>query len=83
MKHRHTSLLLLDGLPRHTNRGTRPFLGIIDMNEKQKPWAITQEELSLRFDLKEGKITLRQLNRRYKQLIKQGKITRNGKAVKE
>ena len=63
--------------------GTCPFVGIIDMDEKQKPWAITQEELNLRFDLKEGKITLRQFNRRYKQLMKQGKIIRNRKTVKE
>jgi len=53
------------------------------MNEFQKPWAITQEELSLRFDYAYGKITLKQFKRRYEKLKKQGKIKRNGKAVKE
>ena len=63
--------------------GTCPFVGIIDMNEKQKPYSIIQEELNLRFDYAKGRITLRQFNRRYKQLVKQGKIVRSGKAVKE
>ncbi len=53
------------------------------INEKQKSWAITQKELNLRFDYAEGKITLKQFNRRYKKLKKQGKIIRDGRAVKE
>jgi len=53
------------------------------INEKQKPWAITQEELNLRFDYAEGRITLSEFERRYKKLVKQGKIVRNGKAMKE
>ena len=53
------------------------------INEKQKSWAISREELDLRFDYAKGRITLRQFNRRYKQLMKQGKIIRNRKTVKE
>ena len=53
------------------------------INEKQKSWAITQEELNLRFDYAEGRITLQQFNRRYKKLLRQGKIIRSGKAMKE
>ena len=52
------------------------------INEKQKPWAITQEELDLRFDCAEGRITLEEFERRYKKLMKQGKIKRSGRAVK-
>jgi len=52
------------------------------INEKQKPWAITQEELNLRFDYAEGRITLKQFERRYKKLLSQGKIRRNGRAIK-
>jgi len=53
------------------------------INEKQKPWAITQAELDLRFDYAKGRITLSVFDRRYKKLLKQGKIIRDGKAVKE
>ena len=52
------------------------------IDEKQKPWAITQEELNLRFDYAEGKITLKEFNRRYKKLLKQGKIVRDGRVIK-
>jgi len=51
------------------------------MNEFQKPWATTQEELSLRFDYAYGKITLKQFERRYEKLKRQGKIIRNGKMI--
>lgn len=53
------------------------------INEKQKPWAITQEELDLRFDYANGLITLKQFNVRYKKLKKLGLVIRNGKVVKE
>jgi len=53
------------------------------INEKQKPYTITREELDLRFDYAYGKITLKQYERRYEKLKKQGKIKRNGKVVKE
>lgn len=53
------------------------------INEFQKPYSITQEELNLRFDYSEGKITLQQFNRRYKKLKKLGLVIRNGKKVKE
>ena len=52
------------------------------IDEKQKPWAITQEELNLRFDYAEGKITLKEFDKRYKKLLRQGKIVRDGKAIK-
>jgi len=52
------------------------------INEFQKPYSITQAELNLRFDCKEGKITLKQFERRYKKLLKQGLIVRSGKAAK-
>ena len=52
------------------------------INEKQKPWAITQEELNLRFDYMKGRITLEEFERRYKKLMKKGKIKRDGKVLK-
>jgi hypothetical protein len=52
------------------------------MSERQKPWAITREELDLRWEYGEGKITLTEFNRRFKKLIRQGKIIRSGKAIK-
>lgn len=53
------------------------------INEKQKAWAITQDELNLRFDYAEGRITLKQFEKRYRKLKKLGLIIRNGKVVKE
>jgi hypothetical protein len=52
------------------------------MSERQKPWAITREELDLRWEYGEGNITLAEFNRRFKKLIRQGKIIRSGKAIK-
>lgn len=52
------------------------------INEKQKPWAVTQEELNLRFDYGNGRITLKQFNRRYKKLKELGLIIRNGRTIK-
>jgi len=52
------------------------------INEHMKPWTITQEELNLRFDYAEGRITLERFKRRYKKLKRQGKIKRNGKVIK-
>jgi len=53
------------------------------INEKQKPWAITREELNLRFDYAESKITLEEFKMEYKKLLKQGLIVRSGKVVRE
>ena len=53
-----------------------------EINEKQKPYAITQEELNLRFDYMNGKITLDEFNKRFKRLKKQGKIVRDGRVIK-
>ena len=52
------------------------------INEKQKPYSITREELNLRFDYMKGGITLEEFERRYKKLMKQGKIKRDGRTVK-
>ena len=51
------------------------------INEKQKPWAITQAELNLRLDYAKGRITLSVFDRRYKKLLKQGLIVRSGRAI--
>lgn len=48
-----------------------------------KPWGITQEELDLRFEYAEGRITMKEFKRRYKELMRQDLIRRNGKVVKE
>jgi hypothetical protein len=53
------------------------------INEFQKSWAISQEELNLRWDYGKGKITLKEFDRRYKKLLRQGKIIRDGKVVRE
>ena len=58
-------------------------MNVTQINEHMKSWAITQKELNLRFDYAEGRITLQQFNRRYKKLLRQGKIIRSGKAMKE
>jgi len=52
------------------------------INEFQKPYTITKEELNLRFDYAEGRITLKEFDKRYKKLLKQGKIVRDGKTIK-
>jgi hypothetical protein len=52
------------------------------INEKQKPWAITKEELDLRFEYGEGRMTRVEFDRRFKRLKKQGKIRRDGRVVR-
>ena len=51
------------------------------INERQKPWAITQDELALRFDYAEGRINLVTFNRQLKKLMCEGKIVRSGKVI--
>jgi hypothetical protein len=53
------------------------------MSERQKPWGITREELDLRFDYAEGKITLVEYDRRYAKLKQEGKIVRDGRVIRE
>lgn len=53
-----------------------------EINEHQKAWSITQEELDLRFRYMNGKITLRTFNKRFERLKKQGLIIRDGRAIK-
>lgn len=38
------------------------------MSEFQKPWAISREELDLRWDYGEGKMPLKEFNRRLKKI---------------
>lgn len=52
------------------------------MSERMKPWAITREELDVKFDYADGRITLRQYNRRMRELRKQGKIKRDGRTIR-
>ena len=48
---------------------------------KRRPSAITREEENLRWKLALGRITFKQFEGRYKQLLKEGKIKRNGRVV--
>lgn len=52
------------------------------INERMKPWSITQAELNLRWDYMNGKITLKEFNKEFKWLKKQGKIIRDGRIIK-
>jgi hypothetical protein len=53
-----------------------------EINEFQKPYSITKEELDLRWEYMEGKISLRTYNRRFDKLKKQGKVRRDGRVIK-
>jgi len=53
-----------------------------EINEFQKPYTITQEELDLRFDYMYGKITLDEFNKRFRRLKKLGLVIRDGKVIK-
>ncbi len=49
---------------------------------KRRPSSITREEESLRWQLAFGKITFQQFEKKYKELLKEGKIKRNGRIIK-
>ena len=53
-----------------------------EINERQKAWAISREELDLRWQCMYRKITLDEFNKKYELLKKQGKIIRDGRAIK-
>jgi hypothetical protein len=52
---------------------------VAQINEKMKAWAIPYEELNLRFDLLEGKITLKEFKKKYDELELKKKVKRNRK----
>ena len=53
------------------------------INEQQKPYKTTQEEQSLRWEYGQGNMTLEEFNIQYAELLKQGKIVRDGKVQTE
>jgi len=48
----------------------------------RRPSSITREEENLRWKLAFGHITFEQFERKYKELLKAGKIKRNGRVIK-
>jgi len=52
------------------------------INERQKPYQITQEEQNLRWKYANGGMTFEQFEVRYKQLMREGKIRRSGRVIK-
>jgi len=55
----------------------------ITINEFQKPYTTTREEQELRWKYADGLITFDEFERRYKKLLKAGKIKRNGRIINE
>ena len=53
------------------------------INERQKPYQTSKEEQELRWKLYEGRINFKEFERRYKKLIKAGKIIRSGRVQKD
>jgi len=53
------------------------------INERQKPYRTTQEEQDLRWEYGQGNMTLEEFNIQYAELLKQGKIVRDGKVQTE
>lgn len=51
--------------------------------DKRRPRSIGPEEERLRYALAFGKITFTQFERRYKQLLREGKIVRDGRVIGE
>ncbi|MFX1452434.1 MAG: hypothetical protein ACFFCM_16460 [Promethearchaeota archaeon] len=49
---------------------------------RKRPSAITREEEDLRYALYYKKITFEQFERKYKELMKAGKIKRNGRVIR-
>jgi len=54
----------------------------IGKTDKYRPYSTTREERDLRDALAYGKITFAQFEIKYKKLLKQEKIKRNGRVVK-
>ena len=59
-------------------------MGVVNLGKgsARRPSAITREEEELRWKLANGHITFEQFEQRYKELLKAGKIQRNGRVVK-
>ena len=53
-----------------------------EINERQKPWAITKEELDLRWKYANTDMSLEMFNKRFEKLKRRGKIIRDGRVVK-
>lgn len=49
---------------------------------KRRPLQTSREENNLRWALYQGRIKFTEFERKYKELLKQGKIVRNGKVIK-
>lgn len=51
------------------------------INERQKPYQTSLDEQHLRWEYGQGKITLKEFDERYTELMKQGLIMRSGKVI--
>ena len=49
----------------------------------RRPSSTTREEEQLRWKLAEGRITFDEFERRYKELLRAGKIKRNGRVIED
>ena len=49
--------------------------------DKRRPRSISPEEERLRYALAFGRITFKQFERKYNQLLKEGKIVRDGRVI--
>ena len=54
----------------------------IGKTDKPRPYSTTREERDLRDALAYGKISFTEYEVKYKRLLKQGKIRRNGRIIK-
>ena len=51
------------------------------IDERQKPYQTSQEEQALRWQYGQGKITLKEFDKQYAELLEQGKIIRSRKVI--
>lgn len=56
------------------------FLG---KGDKKRPRSTTREEHDLRWALALGRISFNEFEKKYKKLLKEGKIKRNGRIINE
>ena len=52
------------------------------INEYQKPYSITKEELDLRWKYANTNMSLETFNKRFEELKRQGKVVRDGRVIK-
>jgi len=59
------------------------FKGVVQIGKgsKPRPCATTREEYDLRCKYAAGKMSFAEFERRYKKLLKAGKIKRNGRVI--